>query len=110
MNLSSEGVEVIGSIGAVDYLNVTSPHLILISRGLIFITDVIRKIQNPLDSGLTVLRSLTVHAVRENHHDSGLNSPLGLSTHDKVVDHDLSSVHEVSKLSFPDDQRVGVGN
>lgn len=77
---------------------------------MIFVAGVVGEIQESLNSSLTVLWPLSVHAVRENDHNTRLGSPFGLSTNDEVIDDNFSCIHEVSELSLPDSEGVWVGN
>lgn len=77
---------------------------------MVFITAVIREVEESFDPGLTMFWSLPVHSVGQHHDDARLDTPLSLSTADQVVDHDFSPVHEISKLGFPNDQRVRIYN
>ena len=54
-----------------------------------------------------MLRTLPLEAVRQEHHDTGEPVPLVLGAHDKLVDHDLRDVHEVTKLRLPDHEAIG---
>jgi hypothetical protein len=46
----------------------------------------------------------------QQHDKAGLTHPFGLSRGDELIDDALGSVVEVSKLSLPADQGVGVGH
>lgn len=48
--------------------------------------------------------------MREEHHQASLSNPLGLSRCDKLVNDALGCVVEVTKLSLPDNQGIGVGH
>lgn len=50
------------------------------------------------------------HAVRQQHHNAGLSHPLGLAAGDELIDDHLGIVAEISKLTLPHDQRVGIGH
>lgn len=54
--------------------------------------------------------SLSIITVREKHHEPIFNIPFRLARRDKLVDHDLSAVCKVTKLSFPQDEAHWVGN
>lgn len=110
MNLSSENMEVISSVGTVDHLNVARLHLVLVGHCLIYIAVIIRKVEESFDSGLTMLGALTIHSVRKHNDYTRLDTPFGLSAADKVINHNFSSIHEVTKLSFPNNQRIRVNN
>ena len=53
---------------------------------------------------------VTFHAVRQEHNETRLSDPLGLTAGDKLIDDALGRVGEVSELGFPQDQGVGVGH
>ena len=57
-----------------------------------------------------MFRSLAIHSVRKGKDDTGLLFPFGLSTCDKVVNGNGSSIGEISELSFPDNKTIGVGD
>lgn len=46
----------------------------------------------------------------QQHDKAGLTHPLSLSRGDELIDDALGSVVEVSELSLPADQGVGVGH
>ena len=52
-----------------------------------------------------MLGSLTLVAVREEHHEAARLAPLGLGGGDKLVDHNLGAVDEVAELALPEDER-----
>lgn len=69
----------------------------------------IHQLQVPLDSGRTVLRALSVHPMWKIHHKTILNTPFALARSQIIVNDDLSSIGEVTELSFPDCQSVWIG-
>lgn len=50
----------------------------------------------------TVFSALTIVAVGKEHDKSTLTQPLVFSSGNELIQHDLSSVDEVTKLSFPE--------
>ena len=46
--------------------------------------------------------------MRQQHHQAILAQPLGLSTHQKLVEDGLGAIGKVAKLRLPQDQRIGV--
>ena len=74
--------------------------------GRVIIT--IRQLEESLDTGGGVFGASTVVAVRQKHHEAGLDVPLALTRGDELVDHDLSAVCKVTELSFPKDKSGGV--
>ena len=53
-----------------------------------------------------VFRSGSIHAVRKQHDQTRLKSPLRLPVADKGIKDDLGAVEEVSELGLPDDEIV----
>ena len=51
---------------------------------------------------------LTFHAMRQQHNETRLPYPFGLTAGDELVNDALGGVGEVAELSFPDHQRVRV--
>ena len=64
------------------------------------------ELQESLQAGARVLRTLSVIAVRQQQRDVRTLSPLGLCTGNELIDHDLSTVCEVAKLCFPDRKTI----
>ncbi len=62
----------------------------------------------PLDARAGVLRSLAFVAVRQQQDQAGEQSPLVLARRDELVDDDLRAICEIAKLSFPENQRLGI--
>lgn len=110
--LSSHGVEIVGRSGALDELEVDFSGLLLETFvGFdVEVEVVITQLAESLDSSGRMFRTHTVHTVGQHEDDSRLLTPLGLSSNDKVVDHDLGSVCKVTELSFPHHQVVRTGN
>jgi hypothetical protein len=75
---------------------------------------VLRSLQDRFSSALIFFNcKLTDHSletVGQQHDKARLTHPLGLSRGDELIDDALGSVVEVSKLSLPADQGVGVGH
>src|SRR5580698_4356445 len=67
-----------------------------------------RQLQEALDAGAGVFRSLAFVAVREQHHDAGEQVPLGFAGGDELVDDGLGDVDEVAELGFPENERFGI--
>lgn len=51
-----------------------------------------------------------LHAMRKEHHQASLSDPLRLSRCDELINDALRCVVEVTKLSLPNDQGIGVGH
>ena len=92
MHLPTKDVEVLGRGGGVDHLNV-----VLGAQS-----------QEALDARRTVLGTLALVAVRQQHHQCVVLIPLVLGGHDVLVDDDLRTVDEVAELRFPQHQSFGV--
>merc|ERR1711892_761152 len=75
-----------------------------------YIRVICAHLKEPLWSGRTMLGAHTLHSVRKKHHQAGLSHPLGLPTGNELVNDALGSVCEVSKLSLPQHQSIGVGH
>src|SRR5690242_18727633 len=54
-----------------------------------------------LDPRARMFGPLSLEPVWQQHHQTARLSPLGLSTGDELVDHDLRAVGEVAELRFP---------
>ena len=66
------------------------------------------ELNEALDAGAGVLRTLAFVAVRQQHHEAGEQIPLVFSGADELVDDDLGDVDEVAELRFPEDERFGI--
>jgi len=69
----------------------------------------VTQLKESLQSGGGVLGTIAVIAVRQEHDQSILNVPLGLSRDDFSINHNLGSIGKISELSFPETESVGVG-
>ena len=56
-----------------------------------------------------MLRALSIITMRQEHNETVLDVPLLLTRANELIDHDLSTVSEVTKLSLPKDESVRVG-
>ena len=65
-----------------------------------------RELEEPLQSGAGMLRSLSLVAVREEQHEARLLAPLRAARDDELIDDRLSHVHEIAELRFPQNERV----
>ena len=61
----------------------------------------VTELQESLESGGRVFRTISIITVRKEHHQSVFNIPLRFSRDDFSVNHNLSTVSEVSELGFP---------
>ena len=109
MKLSSHGMKIVWCGGTINYLHIMELELFFQSHFLFLITCVIRKLQESFDTSLTVLWSLSVHSMGKRKNNAGLLSPFSLSTNDEIINSDGCSIGKITKLSFPDDQAVGIG-
>lgn len=64
----------------------------------------ITELQESFDTAGRVLGTSTIVAVRQEHDQARLDVPLGLGRSHELVDHDLGTVGEITKLSFPEDE------
>ena len=101
-NLASEQVEELGSSSALCQAEVHSFHNPGFGpvrwRGVVVS---IIKLQEALNTTRGVLWASTVVTVRQEHDEARLHIPLALTRCDELINHDLSSVGEVTKLSLP---------
>mmetsp|Transcript_71767 Transcript_71767/g.171491 ORF Transcript_71767/g.171491 Transcript_71767/m.171491 type:complete len:583 (-) Transcript_71767:337-2085(-) len=105
--LPTQSVEVVRWRGDVHHLpvcllNLVSSEVILEIGNVILI--IVTKLKVALQSTGRVLRSLAHVAVGEEHDQAGLLKPLVLPSRNKLVDHHLRRVGEVTELCFPKDQ------
>src|SRR6202166_5369904 len=66
------------------------------------------ELDEALDAGAGVFRSLAFVAVRKKQDDAGEQVPLGFASGDELVDDGLRYVHKVAELGFPKDERFGI--
>ena len=105
-HLSAEHVEVVGSSAAVHDLDVALLVEITLGLGDRAVKRVAH-LEVALNSAGRVFRTVTVETVRKQHNETILDIPLGLARHDKLIDHDLGTVSEVTELRLPKSQSVG---
>ena len=78
-------------------------------RGLRDLDIVLRgELQEALDAGAGVFRSLAFVAVGQKHHEAGEQAPLGFSGGNKLIDDGLRDVYEISELRFPQNQGLRI--
>ena len=78
-------------------------------RGLRDLDVVFRgELQEALDAGAGVFRSLAFVPVRQKHDDAGEQIPFGFSGGDELIDDGLRDVDEVAELGFPEHERLGI--
>src|SRR5512146_3152671 len=65
------------------------------------------ELEEPLNARAGMLGALALVPMREQHHQSGEQIPLGFTDDDELVDDGLRYVGEVAELGFPQDQRLG---
>lgn len=90
-NLSNTGVVVI--------LTVEWHHFVLVAQ-----------LEESFHSAGRVVWSPSVITMRQQHHKTVSDVPLSLSRANELVDDGLSSIGEITKLSLPDNQVIGVGH
>ena len=66
------------------------------------------ELNEALDAGAGVFRSLAFVAVGEKQHEAGEQVPLGFSGGDELIDDGLRDVHEVAELRLPEDESLGI--
>ena len=108
--LPSEAVEVVGGGGAVDNLHIAllDLHTLIPCKVRNVMRIFVHLLQEALHAARRVLGSLTIESVRQEHNKTTLTKPLVLSRHDKLINHDLSTIDKVTELSLPKDKAVGV--
>ena len=70
----------------------------------------VSQLQISFDSARRVLWTLAIITVRQKHNKTVLDIPLGLTTCDELVNHNLTSISKVSKLSFPHIELIRITN
>ena len=60
-----------------------------------------RKLQVTFNASAGVLRTLAFIAVRQQHDQTGKQSPLVFTRNQKLIDDDLGAIGEIAELSFP---------
>lgn len=96
---------------ALNYLHVRVPDLTFQPHPELTLKNsriVIAELEKSLDSAWTVFRALSIHTVRQKKSDSRVHVPFWLRGSYVVVNNYLSSIGEVSELSFPTGQAVWV--
>jgi len=69
----------------------------------------VTELQESLQPGRGVLRTISIVTMRKQHHQPVFNIPLRFSGDYFSVNHNLSTVSEVSELGFPKAESVRVG-
>jgi hypothetical protein len=106
-------MEVICSGSTVNDLQVNFSRLIFQSGLTLFFEEsriIVAELKESFNSCRGMLWSLTIHTVGQVHYDTRLLFPFSLTRYDKVIDHDLSTVGEITELSFPDDKIIWIAN
>ena len=62
------------------------------------------QLDEALDAGAGVFRSLALVAVRQQHHNAGEQIPLGFAGADELIDDGLRNVDEVPELGLPENE------
>lgn len=100
-------MEILSGGGTVSNANVGLLHDIsvsLLTRNIGAVTQ----LQESLESGRGVLGTISIVSVGKEHDETVLNIPLRFSRDNLGVNHDLSTVGEVTKLGFPKAESVRV--
>src|ERR1039457_5266062 len=90
--LAAEQVKILRGVGRLRNLNI-------VFRG---------ELQEALDAGAGVFRSLAFVAMGQKQDDAREQAPLGLASGNKLIDDGLRNVHKVAELGFPEDERFGI--
>src|SRR5215208_1229010 len=88
--LTPQDVEVLGGGRAVDQTQV----------------DIRGGFEKPLGTGVGMLRSLPLVAMRQEEYQRGCQAPFGSTGSNELIEHDLRAVDEVAVLRFPDHQTL----
>jgi hypothetical protein len=112
-DLSAEDVEIVGWCRAVgddpvDVVELSDGEFVAFWWEVVGIVR--GHLQEALETGGGVFRSHSLHAMRQQHDQATLTHPLGLSGAHELIDDALGCVVEVTELSFPEDEGVGVGH
>ena len=112
MNLSAQSMEIIGWRGAVHHLHIAILHLPADSRIHSWenIRVIVTELQESFQTSTTMFGASTIIAMRKQHHQSSALKPFLLTTGDELINDALRIVGEITKLSFPQDEAVGVDN
>src|SRR5215472_6450887 len=79
------------------------------SRGLANLNVVLgRELKVSFNACARVLRSLAFITVRQEHHQSGKQSPFVLAGNNELINDDLRSIGKVAELRFPQHQGVWI--
>ena len=68
------------------------------------------ELEETLEAGRRMLRSLPLVAVRQEQCKAAAPAPFGIAAADKLIDDDLGTISEVAELRLPNDQRSGLGS
>ena len=66
------------------------------------------ELQEALDAGAGVFRSLAFVAVGKKQDEAGEQAPLGFAGGDELIDDGLRDVDEIAELRFPENERFGI--
>src|SRR3984885_8347160 len=66
------------------------------------------ELDEALDAGARVFRSLAFVTVGQQEDNAGEQVPLGFARADELVDDGLGDVDEIAELGFPQDKRFGI--
>lgn len=107
--LSPKQVHVVGRCARVGHDHVDPLQLIQLSRGLVARNRIwvfVNQLHEAFEASARILWPHAFVSVREQHNESALPRPLGLTRRYELIDNDLGRISEVAELGFPNDQRV----
>src|SRR5271165_1188673 len=67
-----------------------------------------RKLNEALDAGARVLRSLALVAVREKQNKARKQIPFRFASRDELIDDRLRYIHKIAELRLPEDKRLRI--
>mmetsp|Transcript_13005 Transcript_13005/g.26709 ORF Transcript_13005/g.26709 Transcript_13005/m.26709 type:complete len:329 (+) Transcript_13005:76-1062(+) len=110
VNLPPQAMEIVGRSRAVNDLPVGFLNLgaCIATHGRNVVWILFYHLEVAFEAARRVLGSLAIISMRKQENQSTLTKPFVLSGCDKLIQHNLSSVDEVSKLCLPEDKGVGV--
>lgn len=109
-DLASQQVEELRSSGALNKREVLVHCDLAFTQILIgVLISRVTESQEALNAARGMFRARTIITMREEHDETGLDVPLGLTRRYELINHDLCAVCKVAKLSLPEDKSVRIG-
>ena len=68
---------------------------------------IIAELQEPFQATTGMFRSLSVEAMGQIHNQTSALQPFPFARSNKLVNNDLGTIDEITKLSFPYGERIG---